>query len=241
MKKIRMFGLVLVSVLLLSGCGNSGVTATEVMKKASDNMKKLNNYNMKMVMDMEMASEDSTMTMKMTMDSKIDEKNKKTELTTKANVFGIDATTKIYQDLTGTQVVTYTENEEDSTWTKAYSEKQESVSNKAFELFDGERTFTKTQATIDGALAYQTKLTKEEVNNLMDGEDIGDAKVDEVVITIEVKDDYIQKMSFTIPTSTEGLDLTVKVNLEFSNFDKAGDVEIPQTVIDNAVEEDDEE
>lgn len=230
---MRKFGKLLfafVAILLISGCGKTE-SVSNLLSDASKKMKGLDNYEMKMNIDMSLEYEGNTLTMNIDATSMIDEKNKKSITDTSATIFGITSTAKTYQDLSGNSVISYTSSDNE-TWSKEVEEKEAEA---MFDLFSEEREFTEETPTI-GDKAYKVILTTEEISELTASADVDDddITIEKVDLIIEVKDGYIKKMTFTMPITENNMEMTANFVITFDKYNEVDNVTIPQDVINKA-------
>ncbi len=81
---------------------------------------------------------------------------------------------------------------------------------------------------------YKVKMSKKDIEGLMN-----DAKADtsaikgDVYVDVYTENGYITKLEYDFSDMIDTMELFT-ATIEFSNYDKAGDVEIPQVIVDNA-------
>ncbi len=82
---------------------------------------------------------------------------------------------------------------------------------------------------------YLIKMSQSDVQGLMDSANSGSASIITGTIDVNVytENGYIIKLDYDFSKAISGFDLFT-ATIEYSNYDTAGDVEIPQTIIDNA-------
>lgn len=232
MKKIKNFLFLILSILLITGCGGTK-KPSEILTNASKKMKELENYQMIMDADMSFEYEGNTLTMKLSSDSTIDNKNKTVYAKTTVSFLGIASSIKSYQDLSGENAITYTYDNE--SWTKKTSKIEET---EVFDLFNKDREYTETTKTV-GDKAYKVILTQEEIKTLLQNSEVTNKEdinaVKNVELTIEVKDEYIKLMTFEMPFTENDMDAVAKINITFDKYNKADSVVIPSDVINSAV------
>lgn len=238
MKKLKFIIPMLAIALLFTGCGKS---PENVLKDASEKMKKLDNYHMTMKMDMELSYEGSSMTMAVKLDSDVDNKNGINVMETTSSFFGMSQTQKSYASVKDGKTVTYTQSED--VWYKEESEKPESVN---FDIFGEAKSIEEVKDTEDKT--YKITLTEDQIKQLMSTagdatEDTESADIDlsNVTIEVSVKDGYITKITMKMPMEiksegqTSGVNATI--SFEFSKFNEVSGLSIPQDVIDKAIDQ----
>ena len=245
--KIKNIVLALTSVLLFAGCGDD---PAKTLDKVSSNMSKLDNYEMNMTLNMGIKSEGVEMTVPINVSANVDEKNKKASMDTTVEMMGFKVTTESYLDMTGDKTITYTKSvSDDEEWTKSESNDQD-ISGMSDIIKAGTKVSKKSTKEKD-VIYYQVTVSKETMEKYMkemgDTEDLtGTVEFnDDVVMDVYISKDkkYLKKIyidfSKFVKIEEEGTEMT-EFNLEisFDKYNKVGNVEIPQEVIDNAVEED---
>lgn len=229
MKKIKYLILSLFVALTVTGCG---AKPEDVLKEASENMKKLDNYHMDLVMDMKMSYEGATMSMSVSAKSDIDEKNGKGSMETSASFFGISQTEQSYFTVTDGKTTTYSQSENEDGETVWYKEVEDGVSNEIdFDIFANASSIEE----VDGEKnTYKITLSESQIKELIaaTGEDATDAEYSDMTIKVTVEDKYITKL--VMEMNVEGSECTF--TFEFSKFNNVK-VEIPSDVINNAIEE----
>lgn len=232
MKKLKFLIPTLVMTVLFTGCGQNPET---VLKNAAEKMNNLDNYHMTMQMDMNLAFDGSSMSMSVKAESDIDEKNGVGVMDTTASIFGVTSTERSYMTYKDNITTTYTQ-DEDETWYKKEEAYEEPVN---FDIFSNTTTIEEVK---DEEGTYKISLTEDQIKELMGSmEDTEgyDVNLNNVVITVTVKDGYITKLIMTMPMSMTEEGQTINVDavltFEFSKFNEVT-VTIPENVIANAID-----
>ena len=227
MKKLKYLVLTLLLVFV-TGCG---AKPEDILKEASENMKKLDNYHMDLKMDMKMSYEGTSIEMGAKASSDIDVKNGKGAMETTATFLGMSETEKSY--FTVKDGVTTTYSQEDEEW---YKETEEEASNNVnFDIFSKASSIEKVK---DEKNTYKIVLSDEQIKELVGstGEDMEGMTFENIDIKITVEDKHITKMVMSM--SAEGNEFTF--TFEFSKFNEVN-VTIPEEVINEAIDYEDYE
>lgn len=81
---------------------------------------------------------------------------------------------------------------------------------------------------------YKVKMTKNDIKGLMSSANSDTSAIKgDVNIDVYTENGYIVKLDYDFTKMVSGFELFT-TTIKFSNYDNAGDVEIPQTIIDNA-------
>lgn len=227
MKKLKYLVLTLLLIVAV-GCGASA-NPEEVLKQASENMKKLDSYHMDMKMDMKMEYEGTKIEMSAKVSSDLDVKNGVGVLETTSSFLGMSSTEKSY--FVTKDGVTTTYMEEDGKW---YKETEEDVSsNLDFDIFSEASSIEKVKGEKN---TYKIVLSEEQVKKLLDStdEDVSSMDFDDIDIKITVNNEKITKMVMTM--GVEGSEIVF--TFEFSKFNEVS-ATIPEDVVNNAVDYDD--
>lgn len=252
MKKYRILSFILIMLLLVSGCGKTNKleeptkpnteqsqtqsTPQEISKAASEKMKALSNYKMNMKMTMSMSAEGTTLEMITDADYTIDIKNNANYGQMTMSVMGMTSISEMYQLVKDGKVFSYSKEKDTDTWYVEEDTEEAMTSNEMFDLFDGELSYKEVTAKTSGAKAYEVTLTKEQVAKLTGDESIN-ATIETITLAMEIKDDYIISMSLSMPAESDGMTMTVDLTINFSDFNTAGNVTIPNDVINKAVKQ----
>lgn len=249
MKK-KLYGVMVAALLLLStGCGSK--TPEEIIKQAADNMDKLENYNMKIVMEMSMSTEGQAMDLNMNIDSDIDEKNKTAKMKMGIDFAGFNVTADSYVVSKDGKTTTYTKDMTTDQWTKEIEEEEETETSSDISniLKDG-KNIEEVKTEEENTKKYIITIKKEDSQKLfgsmgstgedLAGEDLpinGDVKLE---VTIDTKNNYVKSMKMDMKDVMEEVeDVTydkMLMTFEFSKFNEVGEVKVPEAIINNAVE-----
>lgn len=83
---------------------------------------------------------------------------------------------------------------------------------------------------------YKVKVSINELKGMMSSQDVDLSKLlGGVMCDVYLEDGYVTKMEYDFSELVPGAD-KFTTTIKFSNYNEAGDVEIPQTIIDNAKE-----
>ena len=81
---------------------------------------------------------------------------------------------------------------------------------------------------------YKVKMTQSDIKGLMDSGNAGAATLSgDVYVEVYTENGYITKLEYDFSEMIKGFELFT-TTIKYSNYDNAGDVEIPQSIIDNA-------
>lgn len=81
---------------------------------------------------------------------------------------------------------------------------------------------------------YKVKMTPDDIKGLMASGNAGSATFSgDVYVEVYTENGYITKLEYDFSEMIKGFDLFT-TTIKYSNYDNAGDVEIPQSIIDNA-------
>ena len=81
---------------------------------------------------------------------------------------------------------------------------------------------------------YKVKMTKEDVQGLMTSGNTNTSAINgDIYVEVYTENGYITKLEYDFSEMIKEFDLFT-TTIKFSNYDKAGNVEIPQSIIDNA-------
>lgn len=257
----------LVSMVALTGCGKkNSLSPQETIEKAAKNMQTVENLKMDADVNLGIKSESMEVTMTIGLDSIIDVKNGKMKMDMNMDAFGSKASVQMYGDFKNdkNEMIVYTK-EDDSDWTKSSSdlgETSEEVSkedvDKLFEMLESSKMLKEAKTDKEN-YNYEITINKETMTKLaelagetadIDLSSIEDLKGDFVIkvainkdtyqyskITVDMKD-MINELLATMG-SAEGTKLsTAEFVITFYDYNKAGNVEIPEEVIEEAEEND---
>lgn len=83
---------------------------------------------------------------------------------------------------------------------------------------------------------YKVKVTKDDVRGLISSGNTDTSLIKgDIYVEVYTENGYIVKLCYDFTNLVEGFDLFT-ATITFSNYDNAGDVEIPQTIINNSIE-----
>ena len=251
MKK-RFYGIVVAALLLfVTGCGAK--TPEEVIQTASDNMDKLENYNMKIKVEMAVSAEGETMEMNMNLDGDVDVKNNTMKMKLGVDFAGFKLSSDSYTVTKDGKTTTYTKNMDSDEWTKETEEENETtktVSNIS-RILTNAKSIEEKKLDEKNKKAYIITISKEESEELfnsmgaanedMEGSDLGingDVKLEVVVDTEKY---YIESLTMDFLDAIEqeeGMTYDkMLMTFEFSKFNEVGEVKIPEAILNSAKEE----
>ena len=255
MKK-KFYGIIVTALLLLvTGCGAK--TPEEVIQTASDNMDKLENYNMKIKVEMAVSSEGETMEMNMTLDGDVDEKNNTMKMKLGMDFAGFAISSDSYTITKDGKTTTYTKDMDSDEWTKETEEEMETtetVSNIS-DILTNAKSIEEKEIDEKNKKAYIITISKEESEELfnsmgsasedMEGSDLGingDVKLEVVVDTEKY---YIESLTMDFLEAMEqeeGMTYDkMLMTFEFSKFNEVGEVKVPEAIVNSAKEESDDD
>lgn len=266
MKKLKyLVAAFFIGAVTLTGCGKKETLKPEdAIKKAQDTMKTVENYKMDMSIGVGIAGQGMTMDVSATLNGIVDEKNGKTKMTMSASFLGMSMDTEMYTDSKSEEgkVISYTK-QDDGTWTKTVSEQKEAnadVSEAMLEVINSGNNIKKVKADSKDVDTYEITIPAEKLANLMEMAgtdsmstiDVEDLKGNVVLkVSIDKNTNNFTKLYMDMKELlASSMDTTEDIKIEiskaefivnFTDYNKAGDVTIPSDVIENAtVEEDDD-
>lgn len=81
---------------------------------------------------------------------------------------------------------------------------------------------------------YKVKMTEHDIDGLMSSANSSTSAIKgDISVDVYTENGYIVKLEYDFTNMISGFDL-FKATIKFSNYNNAGDVEIPQTIVDNA-------
>ena len=168
----------------------------------------------------------TTMTIKLS--GVVDEKNKTEYLTMITTASGAYGSANVYYD--GNSGYLYMEdNSKKGTWTKQKSNDSNFNLKSYIDLYNSMQNVTKVA---EGH--YKVKVSKDEYKKLMTQSGVDSSLIKgDATLDIYTKDGYITKIEADLSKLISGIDKFKIVNT-FSDYNTAGSVVIPQTVISNA-------
>lgn len=249
----------LVSVLAITGCSKKGndLSVEETFKKAVNNVNSAENFKMKIAMNIGMKAEGLTMDMSVNLDSISDIKNGKSKMTMSMNMLGMNYETEAYTDTTSEsgKTITYTKGM-DGTWSKTVSDTQNADTNSSIEFLknlDSNNGIKQLKADKNN-YNYEVTINADTFKSLMsemdDSNVYADALKGDVKIKVsidkktynysQISMDMTDMMKEYMKEAQEGVEITkAEFIISFSDYNKAGNVEIPSDVINAAKEDDD--
>ena len=251
MKK-KIYGVIVTSLLLMiavTGCGLK--TPEDIIKKAANNMDKLENYNMKIAMEMSMNTEGQVMDLNMNIDSDIDEKNETVKMKMDIDLAGFSVTADSYVVSKDGKTTTYIKDMTTDKWTKEIEDEEENESAPDISdiLKDG-KNIKEVEIKEENTKKYVITINKEDSQKLfgsmgntgenLAGEDLpitGDVKLE---VTIDTKNNYVKSMKMDMTDVMEKVeDVTydkMLMTFEFSKFNAVGEVKVPEAIVNSAIE-----
>ena len=237
MKKIKYLLLFIALTITLTACGESR-KPEEIVDSSIKTLEQLDNYEMKLVLDMSISSGGSSFSMKTTGNSKVDNKSNTVYTKTEASLFGMNVESEGYDVTDGTTTTSYTKNIGEEGWTKEISEEPKGA-NEVVSAIDKSTKFVEVDSDVKGAKAYETTLKYDDIKGLLDSEDEeapANMQAGDIKCKIYIKDDKIVKMSMNFEVSQDEAKSTVSIVIEFSKFNEAGSVTVPEDIVKNAKE-----
>lgn len=162
----------------------------------------------------------------------VDQKHQKQYFESSVSTFGMVVSNYImYNDLESGYSYTYmTEPYDEGTW---YKDKGVS------QLVDLEKILDqlinmKNVEKIDDS-HYKVKMSNSDISGLMSSADVDSSMITgSILVDVYVENGYIKMLDYDFSDLISGLD-SLKTTIKFSNYNKAGDVNIPQSVVDKAM------
>ena len=264
MKKLKyLVAALLIGAVTLTGCGKKETISPEdAIKKAQNTMKTVDNYKMDMSVDAAIKAQGMSLEINLSLNGTIDEKNGKAKMTMTANALGMDINTEMYTDTKSEEgkSITYTK-QEDGTWSKSISERTEvnaDVSDAMLEVINSGSNVKSVKADSKAVNTYEITIPAEKLASLMDMAGTNDVtSIDtsslkgNVVLRVSIDKKtnnftklYMDMKDLLSSTMSENEDIKVEISkaeftINFSDYNKAGNVTIPSDVIENATESED--
>ncbi|MCR4581156.1 MAG: hypothetical protein K5666_01420 [Bacilli bacterium] len=203
-----------------------GTTTTTVPVNLNDEKLITDIDNYKASSTITLTASGTTMTIKLS--GVVDEKNKTEYLTMITTTSGAYGSANVYYD--GNSGYLYMEdNSKKGTWTKQKSDDSNFNLKSYIDLYNSMQNVTK----IDEG-HYKVKVSKDEYKKLMTQSGVDSSLIKgDATLDIYTKDGYITKIEADMSKLISGIDKFKIVNT-FSDYNTAGSVVIPQTVISNA-------
>lgn len=189
---------------------------------------KFNNYNVKINMEMGVAG----VSTKMQSSGTVDEVNQKEYLEVTTTTMGlISVSNKVYQDY----ALGYTYMTQPYGGDVWYKEK--TISQTVDLNLFLNKLNNMTDVTLESENHYKIKMTSNDIMGLLSTTDTDISSVNgDIYVDVYTEGEYIVKMEYDFTELIPAFD-SFTTTIEFSNYDNAGNVEIPQSVIDNALEQ----
>lgn len=266
MKKLKyLVAALFIGAVTLTGCGKKETISPEdAIKKAQNAMKTVDNYKMDMSVDAGIKAQGMSLEVNFSLNGTIDEKNGKAKMTMTANALGMDINTEMYTDTKSEEGknISYTK-QEDGTWKKSVSDSTEvsaDVSDAMLEVINSGSNVKSVKADSKDVNTYEITIPAEKLASLMDmagtndmsAIDAGSLKGNVILkVSIDKKTNnftklYMDMKDLLSSTMSENEDIKLEFSkaeftINFSDYNKAGDVTIPSDVIENATEDDDDD
>ena len=235
MKKLKyLVAALFIGAVTLTGCGKKETISPEdTIKKAQNAMKTVDNYKMDMSIDAGIKAQGMSLEVNFSLNGTIDEKNGKAKMTMTANALGMDINTEMYTDTKSEKGknISYAK-QEDGTWKKSVSDSTEvnaDVSNAMLEVINSGSNVKSVKADSRDVNTYEITISAEKLASLMDMAGTNDVTS---IDASSLKGNVVLRVSIDKKTN--------KFTINFSDYNKAGNVTIPSDVIENATEDDDD-
>lgn len=210
---------------------NTGNNIVDVEEEYEGNFQfvtKFNNYNVEINMEMVAAG----VTTKMVSTGIVDEVHQKEYLDVTTTSMGlISLNSKLYHDyVTGYTYMTQPYGG-DAWW------KEKSVSQIVDLGTVLDKLISMDNVTKVSDDYYKVKMTKDDVEGLLASGNADTSSISgDIYVDVYTENGYVVKLEYDFTQLISAFD-SFTTTIEFSNYDNAGDVEIPQDVIDNAKEQ----
>lgn len=190
----------------------------------SDFVTTFNNYNIEITMNTKV----SGIEVKQYSNGTVDELHQKEYLNFDTTTMGYTVSNKIYYDI-NTGYTYMTQPYGGDVWWKEKGTPKLIDLGKILDKLINMKDVTKVEEN-----HYKVKMAKDDIKDLMSSTNANTSAIKgNVKIDVYTDNGYIVKLYYDFTNMISGFDLfTTTIN--FSNYDKAGDVEIPQTIVDNA-------
>lgn len=186
-----------------------------------------NNYNIEIEMDMSVAGINTNTVSK----GVVDERHQKEYLEITTTTMGyISLDNKMYHDFsTGYSYVSQPYGED--VWLKEESASQMVDLGVILDKLINMKNVTKVSDN-----HYKVKMSKDDVGGVMASSNANASSIiGDIYVDVYTKDGYITKLEYDFANNINGVEKFVAI-IKFSNYNNAGDVNIPQSVIDSATE-----
>lgn len=266
MKKLKyLVAALFIGAVTLTGCGKKETISPEdAIKKAQNAMKTVDNYKMDMSIDAGIKAQGMSLEVNFSLNGTIDEKNGKAKMTMTANALGMDINTEMYTDTKSEKGknISYAK-QEDGAWKKSVSDSTEvnaDVSNAMLEVINSGSNVKSVKADSKDVNTYEITIPAEKLASLMDMAGTNDVtSIDasslkgNVVLRVSIDKKtnnftklYMDMKDLLSSTMSENEDIKLEISkaeftINFSDYNKAGNVTIPSDVIENATEDDDDD
>ncbi len=253
MKKI--ITLLCVVLLLVVGCGNKGLSPQEVFDKASETMSGVDNFAIKLGLEMEATIDGEKQNIAININGKSDVKNKVSDMEIAMNLGNMTFNIKSYAEEVDGKTITYTQNILGDNYTKVVDETASSEMidlEEISKIINSSKEVKKIKSDIEDLDKYEVTVAREDLDDVfasigtLTGEDISGLEInsDLVMYAYINKDGYVSKMSIDMTdliVPEDGVEYNkLLLTMEFSDLNKTT-VTIPEDVKANAVEESEEE
>lgn len=245
MKKLRYFAILFITMLIVTGCGNSD--GKEILDEALKNMEKVNKATMSI--ELLMGNDQYSVDMKIAGD--FDDETGNAYFETTASLFGMSMVTKSYTTEKEDKVYTYT-SEDGETWYYTIEDASEATNSmtdlSAATKYAGDyKSVKKVKSDLEGHTKLEVTIAKDTMNKLMAETDEGAGLeiTKDLVMYVYVKDGYVTKISMDLSKVIDSADMggltKYSMSITMSNHNKISAVTVPEDVIKNATLEDDTE
>ena len=183
-----------------------------------------NNYNIEIIIN----TKNNGVELEQHSKGTIDELHQKEYLETKTNTMGIKITNKIYYDFdTGYTYISQPFKED--YWLKEKGTSQIVDLGKILDKLISMEDVTKISNN-----HYKVKMTENDIKNLMNFANSSSSTIKkDINIDVYTKNGYIVELKYDFTKLISGFE-QFTTTIKFSNYNNAGNVEIPQTIINNA-------
>ena len=190
----------------------------------SDYVTTFNNYNIEITMNIKVSGTEVTQYSK----GIVDELHQKEYLDFDTTTMGITVSNKIYYDF-NTGYTYMTQPYGGDVWWKEKGISQMVDLGTILDKLISMENVTKVSDN-----HYKVKMTKNDIKGLMSSANSNTSAIKgDVNVDVYTENGYIVKLDYDFSKMISGFELFT-TTIKFSNYDNAGDVEIPQTIVDNA-------
>lgn len=176
------------------------------------------------------------------------------------SLFGMSQSSEVYMDVKDGYLYTYTGSDGEWTYTKSEYKVADKLSKeKISEYIDKAKEIKEEKTDKKGYTKLLVTISSDEINKLYNNSELNDGEVSNIVsndvtLTVYLKDGYVAivEMDLTdafkaligqMGSSSEELnnmEISAKVSIELSDFNKVDKITIPEDVVNNATEETDD-